>query len=159
MTNTYKEGFNFLKLFLKKKYNINVVQISGAEDAWYPYIRRIVVNKDLQWRERLLALMHESGHVQIDLEDDSVKNMKCTGVFTEYKDSTKIRSKHQFIHLLNEELMAWNLGKNLAISLNIEFDSRKLEEMTTKCIMSYVKSGLNSVYGSRINVDIVDPAI
>jgi len=159
MANKYKEGFNFLKLFLKKKYDVNVIQISGAEDAWYPYINKIVVNKDLQWRERLLALIHESGHVQIDLESSSVKNMKCTGIFTEYKDSTKIKSKSQFVHLLNEELMAWNLGKNLAVTLNITFDNKKLEEMTTKCLMSYVKSGLKSVYGNRINVDIVDPGI
>ena len=156
MTNTYKEGFNFLKLFLKKKYDINVIQISGAEDAWYPYIKKIIVNKDLQWRERLLALMHESGHVQIDLENDSIKNMKCTGTFSSYTDSTKIKSKKQFVNVLNEELMAWNLGKNLAVSLNIQFDNHKLEEMSTKCIMSYVKAGLRNVYGKRIDIDVVD---
>ena len=73
MSNQYKSGFNFLKLFLEKKYDVSVIQISGAEDAWYPAIKKIIVNKDLQWRERLLALMHESGHVQIDLESYSIK--------------------------------------------------------------------------------------
>lgn len=158
MSNQYKNGFKFLSLFLSKKYNIKIVQKSGAEDAWFPNINMIVINNDLQWRERLLALMHESGHVQIDLEE-SFNKMKSTGSFSEYNDSTKIKSKKQFINLLNEELMAWNLGKNLAINLNINYDNRKLEEMITKCIMSYVKSGLKSVYGKKIDVNIIDPSI
>ena len=74
MSKQYKAGFNFLKLFLDKKYDVKVVQISGVEDAWYPAIKKIIINNDLQWRERLLALIHESGHVQIDLEADAVKN-------------------------------------------------------------------------------------
>lgn len=156
MSNQYKAGFNFLKLFLEKKYDVSVIQIPGAEDAWYPAIKKIIVNKDLQWRERLLALMHESGHVQIDLESYSIKNMKCTGNFSDYCDSTNIKSRKQFVNLINEELMAWNLGKNLAVNLNISFDNHRLEELTTKCLMSYIKSGLKSVYGKRINIDVVD---
>lgn len=156
MSKQYKAGFNFLKLFLDKKYGVKVIQISGVEDAWYPAIKKIVINNDLQWRERLLALMHESGHVQIDLEDDTVKNMKCTGTFSSYTDSN-IKSKKQLVHILNEELMAWNLGKNLAINLNIQFDNHRLEEITTRCIMSYVKQGLKNVYGKKINVDVIDP--
>jgi len=159
MKNQYKTGFNFLKLYLERKYDVKVIQKSGAEDAWYPALNKIVINNDLQWRERLLALMHESGHVQIDLENHIVKNMKCTGNFSEYIDSTKIRSKKQFINILNEELMAWNLGKNLAISLNIQFDNRKLEEITTKCVMSYVKSGLKGIYGKRIDIDLIDSGL
>ena len=53
--------------------------------------------------------------------------------------------------------MAWNLGKNLAVNLNIQFDNHRLEEITTRCIMSYVKHGLKNVYGKSINVDVIDP--
>ena len=159
MSKQYKAGFNFLKLFLEKKYGIKVIQKSNVEDAWYPSIRKIIINNDFQWRERLLALIHESGHVQIDLESDTVKNMKCTGTFSSYVDSNNIKSKKQLVNVLNEELMAWNLGKNLAINLSIQFDNRRLEEMTTKCIMSYLKSGLKNVYGRRIDIDVVDPGI
>jgi len=157
MSNQYKAGFNFLKLFLDKKYGVKVTQVSGAEDAWYPAIKKIIINNDLQWRERLLALIHESGHVQIDLEADTVKNMKCTGSFSSYTDSNNVRSKKQLVHVLNEELMAWNLGKNLAVNLNIQFDNHRLEEITTRCIMSYVKHGLKNVYGKTIDVDVIDP--
>ena len=159
MSKQYKAGFNFLKLFLEKKYGIKVIQKSNVEDARYPSIRKIIINNDFQWRERLLALIHESGHVQIDLESDTVKNMKCTGTFSSYVDSNNIKSKKQLVNVLNEELMAWNLGKNLAINLSIQFDNRRLEEMTTKCIMSYLKSGLKNVYGKRIDIDVVDPGI
>ena len=157
MSKQYEAGFNFLKLFLETKYGIKVIQKPNVEDAWYPSIKKIIINNDFHWRERLLALMHESGHVQIDLESDTVKNMKCTGTFSSYIDSNNIKSKKQLVNVLNEELMAWNLGKNLAVNLNIQFDNRRLEEITTKCIMSYVKSGLKNVYGKRINIDVVDP--
>jgi len=157
MSKQYKAGFNFLKLFLNKKYGVKVVQISGAEDAWYPAIKKIIINNDLQWRERLLALIHESGHVQIDLEASTVKNMKCTGAFSDYTDSNNIKSKKHLVNVLNEELMAWNLGKNLAVNLNIQFDNHRLEEITTRCIMSYVKHGLKKVYGKKINVEVIDP--
>tara|TARA_B100001059_G_scaffold188767_1_gene191252 strand:+ start:1256 stop:1735 length:480 start_codon:yes stop_codon:yes gene_type:complete len=157
MSKQYKAGFNFLKLFLDKKYGVKVVQISGAEDAWYPAIKKIIINNDLQWRERLLALIHESGHVQIDLEASTVKNMKCTGTFSDCTDSNNIKSKKHLVNVLNEELMAWNLGKNLAVNLNIQFDNHRLEEITTRCIMSYVKYGLKKVYGKKINVEVIDP--
>ena len=152
----YKTGFNFLSLYLEKKYGIRTFQISGAEDAWFPHIKRIIINKDLQWRDRLLALIHESGHVQIDY---NFTGYKFKSVNQDNINVEKIKSKKQFITVLNEELMAWNFGKNLAHELNITFDVRRLEEMTTKCLMSYVKSGLKGVYGKKIDIEVIDPGL
>tara|TARA_B100001989_G_scaffold238892_1_gene202705 strand:- start:292 stop:762 length:471 start_codon:yes stop_codon:yes gene_type:complete len=151
----YKPGFDFLTLYLDNKYGVHTVLKSFEEDAYYGHMRAIYINKNNHWRDRLIALIHESGHVQLDLEDGLVKNMKSnTADFLE-----NIRSKKQFISLLNEEITAWNLGKKLANELNIFFDNRRLDEVSTNCIMSYVKSGLNDVYGKTIDIMSIDPKV
>jgi hypothetical protein len=151
----YKPGFDFLKLYIINKYKVNVVLKAYEEDAYYPYLSVVYINSNSRWRDRLIALIHESGHVQLDLEDGLVKNMKSnTTVYLE-----NIKSKKQLISLLNEEITAWNLGKKLASDLNIEFDQRRLDEVSTNCIISYIKVGLNDVYGKTIDISNIDPCI
>lgn len=151
----YKPGFDFLTLYLKNKYNVDTILKYFEEDAYYGHIRSIYINKNNHWRDRLIALIHESGHVQLDLEHELVKNMKSnTADFLE-----NIRSKKQLVSLLNEEITAWNMGKKLANDLNIVFDNRRLDEVSTNCIMSYVKSGLKDVYGKTIDVSSIDPKV
>ncbi len=67
----------------------------------------------------------------------------------------KIRSKKSYVHTLNEEILAWNYGKQLAKSLKLKINYLQLEEYMTDCIMSYVRSGLKSIYGDEINADII----
>lgn len=151
----YKPGFEFLSYYLDKKYKVSVRLKPFEEDAYYSNIKTIYINKNNHWRDRLIALIHESGHVQLDLEDDLVKNMKSnTSIYSE-----NIRSKKQLVSLLNEEITAWNLGKKLANDLNIEFDNYRLDEVSTNCILSYIKSGLNDVYGKTIDISEIDPKV
>ena len=63
-----------------------------------------------------------------------------------------VRSKKNYVHVLNDEILAWNKGKEIAEMLYFELDSFRYEEYMTDCIMSYVKTGLQSVYGKEINV-------
>ena len=56
---------------------------------------------------------------------------------------------------LNEEILAWNYGKTIAKSLDIYIDNVIYENCMTDAIMSYIKSGLNKVYGKNINADII----
>ncbi|MAH43883.1 hypothetical protein CL614_09265 [archaeon] len=156
--NLYKSGFDFLTSYLDFKYNIKVIQKHNGEEAWYPNLKTIIINKNYQWRDRLIALIHESGHVQIDLEQNVRKNLRCANNKV-YNYPTHIKSKSALVNQLNEELMAWNLGKKLALSLNIKFDIKRLDETSTKCIMSYIKEGLKEVYGKTINVAQIDPGI
>ena len=151
----YKPGFDFLSLYLENKYKIDVVLKPFVEDAYYSHIRAIFINKNNHWRDRLIALIHEAGHVQLHLEDDLVKNMKSNTA--DYFESLK--SKQQLISLLNEEITAWNLGKKLSNDLNIVFDQKRLDEVSTNCIMSYIKTGLNNVYGKTIDIQVIDPCV
>ena len=146
--NLYKPGYDFLKYYLENKYNLSITLKPFAEDAYYPNINKIFINSNYHWRDRLITLIHESGHVLLELEDGLVKSMKSnTTAYTEV-----IRSRKQLISLLNEEITAWNLGKNLASDLNIRFDQSRLDEVSTNCILSYIKSGLTDVYGKTIDV-------
>lgn len=144
----YKPGYDFLKVYLESKYKLTVTLKPFAEDAYYPNIKAIFVNSNYQWRDRLITLIHEAGHVLLDLEDGLVKKMKSnTAPYSEH-----LRSKKQLVSLLNEEITAWNLGKNLASDLNIYFDQQRLDEVSTNCILSYIKAGLTDVYGKTIDV-------
>ena len=144
---TYKSQFIMLKNFLKKEHNIKVQMFPGTEDAWYPKLNLIRVNKNLKWRERFFVLLHESGHALIDT-DQNVKRKTC---FNKNRPEY-VRSKKNYVHVLNDEILAWNKGKELAEKLYFELDNFRYEEYMTDCIMSYVKTGLQSVYGREINV-------
>jgi hypothetical protein len=154
MKNQYKEGFQILSNYLKDVYKVKTILRNNVDDAWYPELRNIFINKNYAWRERLIALLHESGHVQIDLDSISSKKMKISNVDFDYT-SEYIRSKDQFVYLLNEELAAWNLGKKLVDSLGITIDEERFQFSITNCIMSYVKFGLKSVYKNSINIDSI----
>lgn len=151
----YEPGFNLLTSHLNIRYNLDVILKPFEEDAYYPSLDRIYINSNNHWRDRLIALIHEAGHVLIDFNHNEVKNMKSN--LTSYSEC--IRSKKQFVSLLNEEISAWNVGKKLAIDLGIQFDHRRMDEVSTNCIMSYVKKGLQEVYGSTVDIDYIDPKI
>ncbi len=145
-----KSQFIMLRNFLKKEHNIKVQMFPDTEDAWYPNLNLIRINKNLKWRERFFVLLHEAGHALID-NDHSVKKKTC---FNKNRPE-RVRSKKQYVHVLNDEILAWNKGKALAEELYFELDNYSYEEYMTDCIMSYVKTGLQSVYGKEINVSTI----
>jgi hypothetical protein len=146
----YKKYFHQLVNHLYNEHNIKVVQKPGVDDAWYPMLNLIYINQNLKYRERLFSLLHEAGHSLIDNQIRH-KDILCFNKNTPHK----IKSKKGFVHTLNEEILAWNYGKELAHSLNFKLDCIKLEDYMTDCIMSYTRMGLKSIYGSEINADII----
>ncbi len=148
--NKYKQYFYILTHYLETDKNIKVVQKPDVEDAWYPALNIIYVNKNLQYRERLFTLLHESGHAFIDNEVRH-KDILCFNKNT----PQSVRSKKNYVHVLNEEILAWNYGKQLAKNLKFKINYFRLDEYMTDCIMSYVRSGLKSIYGKEINADII----
>jgi len=153
----YKPGFDFLSNYLNFKYNIEVIQKHFAEDAWYPHLNKIYINANKHWKDRLIALMHESGHVQLDKNKDFKENIKYKNSI--FYTADRIRTKSEFVEVVNEELLAWNLGKMLAKDLNIKFDAQRLDFTASNCVLSYIKSGLQSVYGKTINIEQIDPRV
>lgn len=152
--NFNKEYFNKLKNYLLENYNVTVHLVENADDAWYPGLKKIIINKNFAWRERLISLLHESGHVKIDLDKPKYKKLS----FTNIKNSctcSQVKSKKQFVFNINEELEAWKVGKEICDSLEILIDEKKMTKIITNCIMSYVKYGLKEIYGDLIDIDYV----
>ena len=153
--NIYKSGFEDLSSHLSFRYDLDIILKPFEEDAYYPNLDKIYINSNNHWRDRLIALIHEAGHVLIDFNQGEVKNMKSN--LSSYSET--IRSRKQFVSLINEEITAWNVGKKLAMELGIVFDHIRMDEVSTNCIISYVKSGLEDVYGSTIDISYIDPKV
>lgn len=147
----YKEQYYSLSDYLENIYCVDVKEEPFAIDAWYPGLNLIKVNSNLKFRERFFTLLHESGHVVIDNDIRQKKSVIC---FSKNVPEA-VRSKSSYVHSLNEEILAWNYGKSLVNTLKLEYEECKLEKYMTDCIMSYVKHGLNSVYGKVIDIDSI----
>jgi hypothetical protein len=150
LPSTYKKYYIQLKYYLNDYYDVDIIEKPFAEDAWYPNLGLIYINQNLKYRERLFSLLHEAGHAIID-SDIRQKNILC---FNKNSPS-KIRSKKTYVHTLNEEILAWNYGKQLSGSLGFKIEENKLEEYMSDCIMSYIKSGLLSLYGKNVNAESI----
>jgi len=147
---TYKNQFYILTKYIKDNYFVDVIQKPYAEDAWYPQLKLIRINQNLKYRERLFTLLHEAGHMIIDTR------IKHKGVICFNKNMPwSVRSKKGFVHLMNEEILAWNYGKELAEHLNFSYGKENLDDYMSDCIMSHVRNGLNCLYGSEINANII----
>ena len=147
-TNIYKNQFYRLKDYIEEFYNIRIDQAKNQDDEWDPNEGVIRLNKNLKYRERLFSLIHELGHVIIDSET------KIYGTMCFSKNYPKsVRSKKQFIHVINEEVIAWNKGKEAITFLNFKYNENQLDEYMSKCLMSYVKENLINIYGEKINID------
>jgi len=150
LASTYKKYYSILSQHLISEYNVGIIEHPYAEDAWYPRLNLIYINKNLKYQQRLYSLLHEGGHAIID------NRIRHENVLCFNKNAPhRIRSKKGYVHTLNEEILAWNYGKQLIKTLGFKVDENKLDEYMTDCIMSYVKSGLDSVYGSEVDVSAI----
>lgn len=146
----YKDQFYILVNHLQNNFNVKVIQKPFEDDAWYPNLNMIRINQNLKYRERLFTLLHESGHMLID------NNVKSKGILCFNKNMPwKVKSKANFVQLMNEEILAWNYGKEMAEALGFKYSIAKLDEYMTDCIMSHVRNGLNCLYGNEINANII----
>ena len=139
-SNFYRLQYYDLVDYLKEEFEIKVVQKPNEVDAWYPALNMIRINSNLKYRERFFTLAHESGHAIID-NTVRYKNITCFNKNT----PAKIKSKKNYVHTLNEEILAWNYGKMLIKKLEYKYEEFAFEEYMTDCIMSYVRSGLKSI--------------
>ena len=148
---TFKSQFIVLQNFLERKINVKVHLIEGAYDAWYPLLKIIRINSNLKWRERFFTLLHEAGHALLDTDTEIQKKI-C---FSKHNPQ-RINSKVDFIHTINNEVMAWNKGQEIAELMNFELNKEQYEKYMTRCMMSHVKMGLKNVYGKEIDVSAID---
>jgi len=149
-SNFYRDQFNDLVEYLTEEFNIEVVQKPNETDAWYPHLNMIRINNNLKYRERFFTLIHETGHAILD---NAVRHKNITCFNKNIPEN--IKSKKNYVHTLNEEILAWNYGKMFLKKMSYKYEEDRLEEYMTDCIMSYIRHGLKSIYGNEINADII----
>ena len=100
------------------------------------------INGRAPYRSRVLALMHECGHVVIFLRRARRRRKRYCGLsYREWAaaDAATLRTKWYKIAVLQEEIEAWSLGEALARKLGVSFSARQLHRHRTRCLMSYVR--------------------
>ena len=148
----YQKSFELITQKIKQDYNVEVkVNYKAQQDFWLPGLNTIVINGNRSWKRRVNFLLHEIGHV---INDNAKGPIAKSMVMHDYSSSS--RSKLHFVSVVNEELRAWNSGKEFAIKNSFPFCIVSYNNDTTNCVMSYVKYGLQNVYGNDINIDYIN---
>ena len=152
LKNHYKSSFNSIVTDVQNKFGVKVILNKNAEESfWLPSANAIVISGKSSWKRRVNFLLHEIGHVI----NDNAKGPVAKSIVMEHYSSSS-RSKMHFVSVVNEELRAWNTGKEFAIKNKHGFDIVSYNKDTTNCLMSYVKYGLQNVYGENIDIDFIN---
>lgn len=152
LKNHYKSSFNSIVTDVQNKFGVKVILNKNAEESfWLPSANAIVISGKTSWKRRVNFLLHEIGHVI----NDNAKGPVAKSIVMEHYSSSS-RSKMHFVSVVNEELRAWNTGKEFAIKNKHGFDIVSYNKDTTNCLMSYVKYGLQNVYGENIDIDFIN---
>ena len=148
-TSNFKESFEYIEDYLLTNFNVKVKLSDKNETSmWFPNLNLIIIQDKFVWRNRLNILSHELGHVLLDRKSN-LKNVIPDMYFS------SSRSKKQAVSMLNEEITAWNLGKEFLLENKIYFDPVSHNKTMNNCIMSYMKFCLQKVYGENIDIDII----
>lgn len=151
-TGLYQKSFELIREKAKEDYNVDVkINYKTDQNFWMPKLNTIIITGQKSWKRRVNFILHEIGHV---INDNAKGPIAKSMVMHDYHSSS--RSKLHFISVVNEELRAWNSGKEYAIKNELPFDIVSYNKETTNCVMSYVKYGLQNVYGNDINIDFIN---
>lgn len=149
ITKNFKESFEYIEKYLLNSFDVKVKLSNKTETSiWCPNLNLILVQDKFVWRNRVNILSHELGHVLLD------RKSKLKNVIPDMYFSSS-RSKGQTVATINEELTAWNLGKEFLMDHKVYFDPISHNKVMNSCIMSYIKFGLQNIYGSNIDIDVI----
>lgn len=110
-----------------------VVQfIRGNDDEYFPDKKEIVLNSRRIAEHQFYILLHELGHHKI-LKTPSLKN-KFSSVNTDLMQ----RSLSKQTLLLEEEVLAWHIGEEIAKEHKMFIDEKKFQYLKSKCLKSHV---------------------
>lgn len=111
--------------------NIEVVFERGCQDAYTIETQKIEINSNRTKQNQVYILLHEFGHHKI------VKDNKLAKKFA-VLNNTHSRSLSNKVLNVEEEVMAWHYGENLATELGIELGP-KYQVLKAKCLKTYIE--------------------
>ena len=120
-----------------KRYKVNVVLESGAEDCYSPTDKKIVINSRLRPEARYYTLLHECGHLLIDKRWRSFE--RDNPMFAVSSDLRVAKSKAYRVSIVAEEIEAWKCGRRLSKRLGHTIDEKKYDKMISENVMSYIE--------------------
>lgn len=131
---------NKLKKYLNKYYNINVEEVRNQTegDYFYPTHNLIELNANNSSTGKLCALLHEAGHVIL-------RRNKKNNYFRFFANTVDLcneeflKLKSGCVEILNEEVLAWYVGYNLAKKLRFDIKWSTYERCMNNSIWTYVK--------------------
>ncbi len=112
--------------------NIEVVFKRGCQDAYTVETQLIEINSNRTKQNQVYILLHEIGHHKV------VNNKKLAKKFASLNQPYSRNLSNKILNL-EEEVMAWHYGENLAAELGIELDS-KYQVLKAKCLKTYIES-------------------
>ena len=112
--------------------NIQIVFKRGCQDGYTMKTQLIEINNRRTKQNQVYILLHEIGHHKI------VSNKKLAKKFATLNEPYSYNLSNKILNL-EEEVMAWHYGENLAAELGIELDS-KYQILKAKCLKSYIDS-------------------
>lgn len=120
------------------------VAFIDKEDFCYPKLNMVFIDSRKSWKNRLFALMHEIGHIEIFRNKDSWQK-DFTHLSIDITDGRVKRSMGYQVSLVAEEIDAWRIGKQIAIDAGIIFDNEEYNRMMNDCVFSYIRSAYKNV--------------
>jgi len=108
--------------------------------------KMVRVQKSLTLESKTATLLHECGHVLVNLSRRKSKKTVVAGAsWKEWNRLSTSRSKHAELLTLQEEMVAWDRGYSLAARLNIRLSQTFKRNVRTKSLMTYVRYSGKSV--------------
>lgn len=83
---------------------------------------------------KFYLLLHELGHVLLNENEKVFK--ASSGYGQTFFTNNTITNK---VSIVEEELFAWDVGKNLAKEMKLKINRRSFERLKSHCISSYIK--------------------
>jgi hypothetical protein len=102
----------------------------GCQDGYTLENQKIEINSNRTKQNQVYILLHEIGHHKIISDNKLAKKFAVLNKTHSHNLSNKILN-------VEEEVMAWHYGENLATELEIELGP-KYQVLKAKCLKSYI---------------------
>ena len=112
----------------------DVVFKHNIEDEYDTETKTIKVNKSRSLKHQLYILLHEYGHHHIFKDERLANKFSCIIE----RDPNNTLSEQ--ILAIEEEILAWHFGEELAKFLGIELTDKKYQILKAKCLKSHIQS-------------------
>ena len=117
-------------------YDVNFTSKRGADNQCDPEDKLITIVSKLKPLYKLWTLLHETGHARVFTLSDY--NYRYGQIAEEHDRPGQKQSNLYRYQKLREEMLAWEVGLNIAKKLNIAVDELEYEKYAAKCYMTYV---------------------